>query len=205
MIREVDLVSYLPPFLAKYKQTRAALEAENPEFSIAWNAADRVLRNEFIATADEYGISRYERILKIYPSKEDTIESRRARVQARWTSSLPYTERMFLEKLVSICGENDFTFTKKYEQYKMEIEVSLELFGQVEELENIIGEMIPCNMVAVIMNRIQCEARGIAGAGGGMCFARIFHITNDWKEEKEIEGDATIFGGVVVTEILGIN
>ena len=59
MIREVDLVSYLPPYLQEYNQeTVAALEAENPEFRLIWEASDRVLYNEFIATADEYGISR---------------------------------------------------------------------------------------------------------------------------------------------------
>ena len=82
MIREVDLVSYLPPYLQEYNQeTVAALEAENPEFRLIWEASDRVLYNEFIATADEYGISRFEKILNILPSKEDTLESRRARVQ----------------------------------------------------------------------------------------------------------------------------
>ena len=74
MIREVDLISYLPPFIAEYKQVSRTLEAENPEFRIVWEAANRVLYNEFIATADEYGIGRYEKMLKIYPSKEDTLE-----------------------------------------------------------------------------------------------------------------------------------
>ena len=37
MIREVDLVSYLPPYLQEYNQeTVAALEAENPEFRLIW-------------------------------------------------------------------------------------------------------------------------------------------------------------------------
>ena len=63
MIREVDLVSYLPPFMAEFKEIMATLEAENPEFVLVWEAADRVLQNEFIETSDEYGISRWERIL----------------------------------------------------------------------------------------------------------------------------------------------
>ena len=64
MIREVDLVSYLPPFMKEYKQIHAALEAENPEFSMIWNAADQTLRNAFIETADEYGIGRVEKMLQ---------------------------------------------------------------------------------------------------------------------------------------------
>ena len=69
MTREVDLVSYLPPFLAEFKEIAITLEAENPEFVLVWNAAERVLSNEFIETADEYGISRFEKILKILPDR----------------------------------------------------------------------------------------------------------------------------------------
>ena len=45
MTREVDLVSYLPPFLAEFKEIAVTLEAENPEFVLVWNAAERVLYN----------------------------------------------------------------------------------------------------------------------------------------------------------------
>ena len=62
MVREIDLVSYLPPFMAELKETAVALEAENPEFILVWEAASQVLCNEFIATADEYGIERFENI-----------------------------------------------------------------------------------------------------------------------------------------------
>ena len=54
MIREIDLVSYLPPFIAGFKEISATLEAENPEFLLVWRAADQVLKNEFIETSDEY-------------------------------------------------------------------------------------------------------------------------------------------------------
>ena len=74
MIREVDLVSYLPPFMAEFKEIVATLEAENPEFALVWEAADRVLQNEFIETSDEYGISRWERILGVFPKTTDTLE-----------------------------------------------------------------------------------------------------------------------------------
>lgn len=96
MIRNVDLVSYLPPIMAEFQEYRATLEAENPEFVLVWNATDQVLQNEFIATADEYGISRFEQILNILPSKEDTLESRRSRVQTRWFNTIPYTLKALL-------------------------------------------------------------------------------------------------------------
>ena len=200
MIRDVDLVSYLPPFIAEFREINSTLTAENPEFKIVWEAADRVLKNEFIATADEYGISRFERILKIYPSTEDTLESRRARVQARWFASLPYTWRMLLEKLISICGENGFTISKDFLFYKINLEVNLDIFGQAEELERLIEVMTPCNMVFDAQNKFPCIAEGILAITGGVCAAEFFFITNDWRTDTVIQGAANIASGFVSAE-----
>ena len=84
MIRETDLVSYLPPFLAEYREINEALSAEDPEFGLVWKAADKALKNEFIATADEYGISRFEKMLGIFPMPGESTETRRQRVQLKW-------------------------------------------------------------------------------------------------------------------------
>lgn len=200
MIREVDLVSYLPPFMKEYKQIHAALEAENPEFSMIWNAADQTLRNAFIETADEYGIGRFEKMLQVYPSAKDTLVSRRARVQARWFRTLPYTERMFVEKLVTICGTHNFALLKKYLQYRLELEVSLELYGQVEELERMLREMIPCNLTVVIRNTIAAQVEGCVSFAGGLEFAECYLITNDSQETVTVEGRA-LYGGSFINTV----
>lgn len=198
MIREVDLVSYLPPYLQEYNQeTVAALEAENPEFRLIWEASDRVLYNEFIATADEYGISRFEKILNILPSKEDTLESRRARVQSRWFTKIPYTLKALISKLIALCGDSNFEITKDFLYYKIGIETNLELFGQVEELEHIIETMLPCNMVVDSVNKIPCDADGVALWGGALSGAAAYFITNDSKETITANGSASHGGGIV--------
>lgn len=204
MIREVDLVSYLPPFLAEYKEINIALTAENPEFALAWEAADRALKNEFIATADEYGIARFEKILHILPSCDDTLESRRARVQSRWLTTLPYTWRMFLRKLIVLCGENNFTITKEFDFYRIHLDVQLELFGQVEELERIIETILPCNMIVDSKNNIPCKADGVAYAAGGVCSVEMFFVTNDSNEVVSIDGKSAAGSGVVVSEFIEV-
>ncbi len=205
MIREVDLVSYLPPFMTEYQEINATLNAENPEFKIVWEAADQTLKNEFIATADEYGLSRFERILRIYPSTEDTLESRRARVQARWFASLPYTWRMLIEKLISICGENGFTISKDFLFYRIKLEVNLDMFGQVEELERLIEVMTPCNMVFDAQNKLPCIAEGTLAIMGGVCTVETFIISNDWREDIIIRGAANIASGFVCAETQMVN
>ena len=81
-MKKVDLVSYLPPFMADFKEITVTLKAENPEFVLVWVAAEQVLQNEFIETADEYGISRFEKILNI------------DRKSTRLNSSHPSSSRM---------------------------------------------------------------------------------------------------------------
>ena len=125
MVREVDLVSYIPMFIAEYKETNATLRAENPEFRAAWKAADRVLYNEFIATADEYGISRFEKLMQILPYDGDTLETRRLRVQSRWFSMLPYTWRMLLQKLTILCGGDFEVSVPELGEYELHISVVL--------------------------------------------------------------------------------
>lgn len=201
MIREVDLVSYLPPFVAEYKETNLTLTAENPEFVLVWKAADRALKNEFIATADEYGISRFEKILHILPSRDDTLESRRSRVQSRWFTSLPYTWRMLIQKLIALCGEDDFTITKQFDFYRIDLDVHLELFGQVEELERIIETMLPCNMVMDAENRIQADGDTNLYAGGVLSVCTVVEA-EDYK--LPVMGNLEMFTGGIVSACIMI-
>lgn len=204
MIRDVDLVSYLPPFMAEYRETNITLTAENPEFVLVWKAADRTLKNEFIATADEYGIGRFEKILHILPSRNDTLESRRSRVQSRWFTALPYTWRMLIRKLIALCGENDFTITKQFDFYRMDLDVHLELFGQVEELERILEFMLPCNMVMDIQNKFDMKVEGSVWTGGGVCSIETFLVTNDFRERFVADGTVRGGSGAVVTEFFEV-
>lgn len=206
MIREVDLVSYLPPFMQSYKEPVAALEAENPEFSLMWSATDRCLRNRFISTADEYGISRFEKMLKIYPTADDTLESRRSRVQSKWFNTIPYTWKVLLQKLLVLCGNSDFEVTGDFKTgYTLYIDTDLELYGQVEELENIINTMIPENLVVVSKNSIPCNIKGAVLFGGGICFINEFIITNDSQETVSVQGTVNFGGRATDTAMVTIS
>lgn len=149
MTRTVDLVKYLPQFMQDFKEIDETLEAENPEFVISWDAADRVLKNEFIATADEYGISRFEKLMSIKPAKTDSLETRRTRVQARWFNDMPYTYRVLLARLTAICGS--YTVEQNFDcGYTLRVRLDYDRYLEVEnELQNLFDTIIPCNIYAV--------------------------------------------------------
>lgn len=206
MIREVDLVSYLPEFMQGYKEPVAALKAEDPEFTIVWKGTDKILYNHFISTADEYGIQRFEKLLNISPSDEDTLESRRSRCQSKWFNRVPYSMRVFLQKLMVLCDNTDFTVTDNFtEGYTLTVGTNLELYGQVEELEHIINTMLPENIVMESHNSIPCNIQGAALFSGGICFVNAFTVTNDFVEVHDVQSNIAFGGNTVQTDMLQIS
>lgn len=188
MTRDVSLLAYLPPFMQDFTEIAATLNAEDPQFVIVWDSADRVLKNQFIATADEYGISRFEKILKILPSKEDTLESRRSRVQNRWFNNMPYTLRTLVYRLTTLCADHGFTLTKYFtDAYTLEIHTDLELFGQVEELERIIESMIPCNLVVKSTNYIILNAAGSVSLSGTIVQNQNFVVSTELNTQQSVK------------------
>lgn len=168
MIREVNLVSYLPPFIADYKEINIALTAENPEFALVWQAADRALKNEFIVTADEWGISRFEGMLGIMPYERDTIEMRRTRLLSRWYNESPYTIRMLAAKLEQLLGgRHNFSLHPGFEDgYGLLVVVYSTDDSQVEELKYLLATMVPMNMAVDIV--YEPVTSGLTVYGGGL-------------------------------------
>lgn len=149
MIREVDLVSYLPLFMRGYKEPVGALEAVNPEFSDLWEAADKTLRNRFISTADEDGIARFERLMGIAPSESDTLEMRRVRIQNRWHNGVPHTMKVLYAKLTELFGGGHHfsVFPDFSGGYRLLLVVYSADDGLYKELRYLLETLVPMNIV----------------------------------------------------------
>lgn len=147
MIRDVDLIEYLPQFMRNYDEIVAALEAENPEFKALWEETNKVLYNRFITTADEYGISRFEKMLGIMPNNDDTLEFRKAVVKSTWCSQIPYTENGLKDKLKILCGNSE-NFIYEYDNnlYLLKIKLALSKKSVIDEVLNILNKMVPHNI-----------------------------------------------------------
>ena len=199
MIRDVDLVSYFPPFMQNYKEPVAALEAENTELNLVWKEADRVLYNHFISSADEYGISRFEKMLGILPYAEDTLESRRARVQSRWFKTIPYTLKALENRLASLCGDGNYSIEKDFSTYHITLNVSLSLYGQAEELDDILSYMMPQNIVVEVNNTLRYEQDTTLFAVGATVESKVYTVESLTEKEWNISGFIGNSGTVIQT------
>lgn len=179
MIREVDLTSYLPLFMQEYVEPVATLDAENPEFHLVWAATDWVQRNRFVETADEYGISRFEKIIGIVPSEQDTLESRRMRVRNKWLNHTPYTIQILTERLMALCGSDGFSLNYNFEQnYTLKIETGLAAEGLMREINEIINTFVPCNVNVDYNNQLSFEITGDTYIASGITQTQIIEVTN---------------------------
>lgn len=147
MSRKVVLSNYWLPLLRELHEFKEIAKAEEPELIALLEAVDKTRDNMFIQTADEDGVSRFEKILSIYPSAEDSLETRRFRVQTKWNDQLPYTERELHNRLTSLCGEDGYVLTISYNDYTVDVAVALSNKDALPLVRELLTQIVPCNMV----------------------------------------------------------
>ncbi len=174
---DVNLIEYLPPFVAEYKEIQKIMGAEDPEFDLLRAAKNKLQRNQYIIDCDETGISEYEKLLNIPTSPEDTLNSRISRCLMRWNETVPYTFKSLVNRLDMMCGKGNYQLIPNFNNYVVEIVVSLELYGQTEELRKILSYILPVNIAANVRNNIRCGAGLSISVGGAANFAEIITIS----------------------------
>lgn len=203
MIRDIDLINHLPPFLQAYRELVLVTDTENHEFQFIANESERIKNNQFILTADSEGLSKFESLLSIQVAKDESIETRRSRVMSRWNDISPYTFHALISKLISLHGSEDFVITRNYDDYEIEIITHLDIVGQVEELVRILDYIMPANLVVDSKNRIYGYAEGHAFIIGGFAYTHLFGLSDAYHETFAPEGQYTI--GSVHSYVSAVN
>ncbi len=98
------LIDYLPPVLREIKEFKAINRAIQPEIERAWTELGRLMNNQFLSTADENGVSRWEKELHVIPKDTDTLETRKTRIKSVWNRKLPYSFGWLRNWLSGLCG-----------------------------------------------------------------------------------------------------
>lgn len=195
MIREPNIIEYLPLFMQEYREIKEVMTTENPEFKLVIDESETIKNNQFIVSCDADGIKRFEKILGLTATEQEPLQSRIARVLIRWNDTVPYTFEAFIEKLKTICGD-DFTVTEKFGEYRIEIETHLDKYGEVDELEYLLQYIMPSNIEVVSKNNWYFNMLGKLGIAAGMVFINYFELSNDFKENYTINGAAKIGTGM---------
>lgn len=189
MIKDVNLISYLPPFLQKFKEYELIMDAENPEYQLLVDESERLKNNQYILTADSEGLAKFESFFNFNVEEDEDLEFRRSRLMSHWNDIYPYTYESLISKLRSLHGGNPFTLNPRFNEYELDITTNLERPGQVFELDNLLDYMMPVNIKLKTYNEIYCFAEGNAYSAAGLVEIHLFEFTDAYNIDFSLEGN----------------
>lgn len=172
MIRDVDLLSFLPEYMKEYREMKCLMMAEDPDVQKAEDATEDVKNNQFIQSCDIRWISMFERMVGILPDPLARIEERRRRVLEKWRAAAPYNYAGLIRQLNGLCWNEGYAIRPDFPEYKIEILVTLVEQGQIRDLEWICETYIPANMNVILSNKMKAYQSIDEKAGGviSTCF-----------------------------------
>ncbi len=141
------LQDYLPSILLKTYEFPLLCDTEQPEIDRLRDAADAVLDAQFISTAGETAIARYEKIFGITPMDTDTLAERRFKVLAKINAQLPFSVRRLRQQLETLCGADGYKLELDGGKYTLTVKVALTAKRNQQAVEELLADIVPANMV----------------------------------------------------------
>jgi len=144
------IIDLWPPIMQELREFQKIAEIEETFFEQLKQEIQNIVDDQFIQTATEKGIARRERMLNVSPFADDTLETRRFRVQGVWNDKLPYTYRVLLERLDSLCGPDGYVIELNAGEYSLNIKIELTRKRMFDEVVRITRQMVPANIVIAV-------------------------------------------------------
>lgn len=174
------LINYLPYVVRDYAEFQGITGAEQPEFENAWAAVDDLLNNQFIKTAGNLGLSRWEKILGITPKGTDTLDDRRFRVLTRLNEELPYTLPQLRVILESLCGAGNYS--ADVADYTLLVKVGVAAKKNFQDVQTLLKRVAPVNLVLVVQ-----QLFNIHQVLGGFTHAQLAWYTHSEVRTEELQ------------------
>ena len=143
----MNLRQYWIDEIKKTKEFQAIANTEEYELLRLENAIQALIDDQFIETATETGIARREKVLKIQPFADDSLDSRRFRINALWNNKLPYTYRQFIKRLSNLVGETGFAVSREVGEYTITVKISLGVKRMLDDANKLVRNVVPANMI----------------------------------------------------------
>lgn len=157
---EIKLIDYLPQVLQSVEELKALFCSEDCEIKSLYEALEILLKNQFVHEATESGIKRWEKILKIIPNVDDTLDMRRFEILNRLNIKIPYTIIMLRNKIQALYG-NDCDIQYINDTCMLKITVPNITDRELVNLKSMLDVIVPANLVwDVIINKKFERKRG---------------------------------------------
>lgn len=148
MLYKRHLIDYLPEFLREVREYKAILtDAVEPEIVKLFQAIENALNDQFIETASEYGIARWEKMLKIVPKSTHTLDDRKFTILTKMNEQPPYTMEALKQKLEYLCGKDGYSVEVDAENFILKVRVALTSRNAFDDVCVLLERVVPSNMI----------------------------------------------------------
>ena len=106
-----------------------------------------MLDAQFLSTAGEYAIQRYEKIFGVVPQDTDTLDERRFKVLAKINAQLPFSVRRLRQQLETLCGADGYKLELDGDRYTLTVKVALTAKRNRQAVEELLADIVAANMV----------------------------------------------------------
>lgn len=125
------------------------------------DAVDQMNDNIFLDSMNEEMIARWEKMLDIIPLDDDTLDDRRFRVKSKVLEKLPYSYRVILAKLDTLCPDG-YQFIIDEDRLSVETKLALKSKRMITDVDEMLEDVLPLNMtyvVSILWNQYETLAR----------------------------------------------
>ncbi len=141
----MKLKQYMPPFLAEVREFNEIFNVEDIELENLKEQINNILQEVIVKTAEDYGLTKYEKIYGI-TNVAETIEARRMTILLKMNNRTAYTYKWLINTLNEAIGEENYKITTDFKNYKMNIEIALNYTEAAEILKKDLVKQIPANI-----------------------------------------------------------
>lgn len=152
----MKLNEYMPPFLRNIREFQEIFKSEDEQIEYMSNLIGKMLTEVIVQSAEDYGLSRYEKIYKIDNVSNDVVK-RRFNITSKINNRAPFTLSWLDDKLKQLVGENNYKINIDYTNYKVVISI-VYLFGDIANtLKGDLREQLPANLIIQINLSSNCN------------------------------------------------
>lgn len=112
-------------------------------------------------------IEKWEKLLKLFPRQEDSIDDRRMSVKRKILERLPYSYRVILRRIAELC-EKGYGFWISEDRTEIEVSTLLDSQRQISIIEELLENLLPLDVIYKIQNRISAETIVCLHCGSAM-------------------------------------
>lgn len=143
------IIDYYPEYLREYEEIQVISRVQQLAAEQLWKDVESMWANQFIATLDEDGCRRWERMLGIRNKDTYSLKDRRNKIAILMTDQRPYTLRNLKNRLAAICGGKDgYEIDIDYVNCRILVNVSLGAKNRIADVRKMLQEMLPANMTS---------------------------------------------------------